>query len=222
MRAKRAGPFSPVHERLHLALPRVARQHAVGGELLAPFLERRELGNRGLPGSNDIRRSAGQQPFGKALAATGGGRGTKPLEERRPAEQIQVQRIRVMDDVERRGSIPRRKILPAPLEPGARMLAGHPQGLVPRRTLLDARMPYDEPAEDREEPGSPAARHGSAPRATIQATERDGQEKHRQPDPRYAHRSLPFGVAVGGVLPRARLVLRAHELRFLAPMLSRQ
>jgi hypothetical protein len=195
------GPLlGPRHERIDLTLPRVARQHAVRGELLTPVVHRRELRHGSLPDANDIRLRGRQQPGCQLRASTGGRRGPEPLKQRGAAEQIEVERERVMGHINGRRCVGRRQIIPAPLDSGERALAGDAQRVVPRGALFHARVPDDQPAKHREEEGRDAEPQGIRAARQRPDQPRGRSEKHGEPHARDATRAAELGVAAAAVL----------------------
>ena len=114
------------------------------------------------------------------------------------------------------------QIVPATLHPGERPLAGDAQRVVPRRAILDARVPDDEHGEDGEEQRRNRQPHRIG--AALQRPDQEGQrrEEHGKPETGNAARTAQLLVTARGVLLRPPDVVGGHEACLRADMFSRQ
>ena len=193
------------------------------GEVLAPFERRRQFGDGGLSGGDSGGGRRMQQPVLQRIGARDGCGRTEPLQQRGAAEEIEIQRVRMMPDCGGRLAGGRQAV-PGPADSCQRELVDRMERVVPVDTLLDACVPHHEYAEgeDERQPGGEHDRRKRLARENgIRETGGAGDER-RQPPPRNALRQAPLHGGAPGVRGGPFLVVRDHPHAFRASMLSRQ
>ena len=135
------------------------------GEVLSPVERRCQFGHRDLP-RRESAGDAGRSSQSCSVSAPASGRcRAEPLQQRRPAEQIEILRVRMMLDFRGR-LVGRRQPIPGPADSRQRELVDRVERVVPVDTFLDARVPHHQHGEDEQE-REPAANTtaGKVPRA---------------------------------------------------------
>ena len=95
---ERARALGPAQKRFELGAADSCGEPAVRREVLAPFERRRQFGDRALPGRDGGRRAGCSSQCCRASAPASGRRRAEPLQQRGAAEEIEVERVRMMLD----------------------------------------------------------------------------------------------------------------------------
>ena len=197
--AKGIRALGPGKKPCDFVLAGAAGEDAVRLELQAPVVQRGELGGRGLPRDDLLTRRGLQQPRREGRAPAGGCGGTKPLEERRATEEIQVERVRVIGQVDASGSVAIRQGMPIAPAPRQRPHVDEAQRVVAGDTLLDAGVPGDENAKNHEQENRSHERQRRRTPGDGPDQQRCGDEKRGEPEARDERRAAYFPLAVRGV-----------------------
>ena len=169
LRPNASGPSAQARNRSISCCRAPRGEQAVRLELQPPVIERGELRHRGLSRDDLGARRGVKQPRRERRASASGRRRTEPLEERRAAEEIQIDRVRVIGQIDAGRSVAVGQGVPVARAARQRAHVDEAQRVVPRHTLVYARMPRDEDPEHDEEQrmrrrAAAASRRGRASR----------------------------------------------------------
>ena len=167
--------------------------------------------------------AGGEEPRGELRGSPGSRRGPEPLKQRRAAEQIEIERVRVMGRDRRTPARRRRADRPSAARPGAARARSTTRSASCHATRSSTRACQTTSTPKTAKSSSATVsqqRIGAALQRPDQARQR--REKCGQPQTRDALRAPQLVVPAGGVLPGPHDVCRCHEAGLRPDMLSRQ
>ena len=198
-REGRRGAAGPAQKTVQRRRARTASQDAEGRQVIAPVVEGRQFLDGPLA-PRDLRcRRGPQQPAGQRHAAERRRRRPHPLEDRRAAEDVEIDRVGVTVHVDPRRRRCGRKVVPPALQPRRAACRDGTQRLEPLRPGVDARVNHHQHAEDREEQEREAGRDRSAIESHPPRERRQRGQKGREPR---ARETRPIAAAPRRDLPR--------------------
>jgi hypothetical protein len=182
--------LGPLQERLDRFLPGRFAVDPECREMLPPGVERRQLRDGSLPKLHFGCRRRRQQPVCERAVPQYGRRRTDPLIQRRPAEHVQVDRVRMLVEVDSGRRRKRRQSLPMPLHSRLRARVHDTKRFVPGGAILDPGVDGDEGAEDRQQSSQNHEGRGLTFETEPPDQGGHGRDKGGQPQP-CQHRGAP-------------------------------
>ena len=217
---ERPRALGPAEKGFELGAADSGDETPVRRQVFAPFDRCRQFDHRQLAFGDLDRRRRAEHPALERQGPGRGGRGTEPLQQRRPAEQIEV--VRVWVTLDAGGRVGRgRQSIPGPANPRQRVEIHGAQGIVPGDPLLHARMPDDQHREDQQQREPTGQRGGREGAGARDGEQRDARNDGRQAQTRDAGGDDRFRIPASRVRGHLPLVVGDHA-GFRASMLRRQ